>query len=66
MAGDHDDRDNDDVKDLLGRALAEEPPLRIDRDEVFRQGRRKLRSRRCFEAGSVVAARSWRWSARWC
>lgn len=44
------------IKNLLGRALGEqEPPLRIDRDEVFRQGRKRLRNRRIFEAGGVVA-----------
>jgi hypothetical protein len=46
----------DDVKNLLGRALGQEPPLRIDRDEVILQGRKRLRRRRLFEAGSVVAA----------
>jgi hypothetical protein len=46
----------DDVKNLLGRALGQEPPLRIDRDEVIQQGRKRLRRRRLFEAGSVVAA----------
>jgi hypothetical protein len=47
--------EDEDVKALLGRALADEPPLRLDRDEVFRQGRRKLRNRRRFEAGGAVA-----------
>jgi hypothetical protein len=47
---------DDSVKDLLGRALGEEPPLRIDRDEVVQQGRKRLRRRRFLEAGSVVAA----------
>lgn len=46
--------DDDDIKHLLGRALAGEPPLRLDRDEVFRQGRRKLRNRRRIEAGGAV------------
>jgi hypothetical protein len=46
----------DDIKELLGRAFGEEPPLRIDRDEVLQQGRKRLRRRRFFEAGSVVAA----------
>ena len=46
----------DDIKELLGRAFGEEPPLRIDRDEVLQQGRKRLRKRRFFEAGSVVAA----------
>jgi hypothetical protein len=47
---------SDDIKELLGRAFGEEPPLRIDRDEVLEQGRKRLRKRRFFEAGSVVAA----------
>lgn len=46
----------DDVRDLLGKAFGQEPPLRIDRDEVIQQGRKRLRRRRVFEAGSVVAA----------
>ena len=47
----------DDIKDLLGRALGgQEPPLRLDRDEVFRVGRKRLRRRRALEAGGVVAA----------
>jgi hypothetical protein len=46
-----------DIKELLGRAFGEqEPPLSIDRDEVFRTGRKRLRRRRVFEAGGVVAA----------
>jgi hypothetical protein len=47
---------SDDVKELLGRAFGEEPPLRIDRDEVLQQGRKRLRRRRFLEAGGVVAA----------
>jgi hypothetical protein len=47
--------DDEDVKTLLGRALAGEPPLTLDRDAVFRQGRRKLRNRRRFEAGGAIA-----------
>jgi hypothetical protein len=46
----------DDIKDLLSRSFGQEPPLRIDRDEVIQQGRKRLRRRRLFEAGSVVAA----------
>lgn len=46
----------DDVRDLLGKAFGQEPPLRIDRDEVIQQGRKRLRRRRVFEASSVVAA----------
>ena len=47
---------DDQVRDLLGRAFGEEPPLRIDRDEVIGQGRKRLRRKRFLEAGSVVAA----------
>lgn len=46
---------SDDVKELLGKAFGEEPPLGIDRDEVLRKGRKRLRRRRFLEAGSVVA-----------
>jgi hypothetical protein len=46
--------EDEDVKALLGRALAGEPPLALDRDAVFRQGRRKLRSRRLFSAGGAI------------
>jgi hypothetical protein len=45
-----------DPKELLSRAFGEEPPLRIDRDQVIQQGRKRLRRRRFFEAGGVVAA----------
>lgn len=46
-----------DIKDLLGKAFDdEEPPLGIDRDEVFRAGRQKVRRRHRFAAGGVVAA----------
>lgn len=45
-----------DIKALLGKAVEDEPPLRIDREEVFRAGRRRLRNRRFLEAGSVVGA----------
>jgi hypothetical protein len=44
------------IKNLLGRALGDEPPLGIDRDEVLRHGRKRLRTRRMFEAGGVVTA----------
>ncbi|HEX6356827.1 hypothetical protein [Actinophytocola sp.] len=47
---------DDDVKHLLGRAFGEEPPLGIDRDEVLRDGRKRLRRRRLFASGGVVAA----------
>lgn len=46
---------NEDVKELLSKAFGPEPPLGIDRDEVLHQGRKRLRRRRLFEAGSVVA-----------
>lgn len=49
-----DPRGDEDVKALLGRALAGEPPLTLDRDEVFRAGRRRLRNRRLFSSGGVV------------
>jgi hypothetical protein len=49
------DGDVDDVKALLGRALAGEPPLALDRDEVIRAGRRKLRNRKLFSAGGAIA-----------
>lgn len=46
-----------DIKDLLGRAFDdEEPPLGIDRDEVVRAGRQKVRRRHRLAAGGVVAA----------
>lgn len=48
--------EDEDVKQLLGRAFGQEPPLGIDRDVVLAQGRKRLRRRRFFEAGSVVAA----------
>jgi len=44
-----------DIKALLGRAVEDEPPLTIDRAEVFRRGRRKLRNRRFTEVGGVAA-----------
>lgn len=47
--------DDSDIKGLLGRALEDEPPIRIDRAEVLRQGRKRLRRRKLLEAGSVVA-----------
>lgn len=46
---------DEDVKELLSRAFGQEPPLRLDRDEVLHQGRKRLRRRRFYEAGSVVA-----------
>jgi len=47
--------DDEDVKNLLSKAFGQEPPLGIDRDEVLAQGRKRLRRKRFFEAGSVVA-----------
>lgn len=47
--------DDGDIKALLESALADEPPLTLDRDEVFRQGRRKLRNRRVFATGGAIA-----------
>ncbi|GLW92345.1 hypothetical protein [Actinokineospora globicatena] len=46
----------DDVRDLLGRALGDEPPLGIDREAVFADGRRRLRRRRVAATGGVAAA----------
>ncbi len=48
--------DEQDVKELLGRAFGEEPPLAIDRDEVFHVGRKRLRRRHALAAGGVAAA----------
>ena len=46
-----------DIKDLLGKAIGDdEPPLGIDRDEVFRVGRQRVRRRRALAAGGVVTA----------
>lgn len=46
----------EDVKALLARAMGDEPPLRIDREEVLQQGRKRLRRKRVIDVGSVVAA----------
>jgi hypothetical protein len=51
----HTDSYPDEVKDLLGRAFAHEPPLALDRAEVFRSGRRQV-ARRRVAASSAVAA----------
>lgn len=48
--------DGGDVKRWLDRALADEPPLSIDRTEILRQGRRRLRNRKLFQAGGTMAA----------
>ena len=45
-----------DIKDLLSKAIGDEPPVGIDRDEVFRVGRQRVRRRRALAAGGVVAA----------
>lgn len=45
----------EDVKGLLGRAFGPEPPLALDRAEIFRQGRRTVRNRRIATAGGVAA-----------
>jgi hypothetical protein len=45
-----------DIKDLLAEAIGEEPPIGIDRDEVFRAGRQRVRRRRVLAALSTVAA----------
>lgn len=46
-----------DIKDLLSKAIGDdEPPIGIDRDEVFRVGRLRVRRRRALAAGGVVAA----------
>lgn len=45
-----------DIKDLLGKAIGDEPPLDIDRDEIFRAGRQRVRRRRSLAASGVVAA----------
>lgn len=45
-----------DIKDLLGGAFGDEPPLGIDREEVFEAGRKRLRRRRLLQSTSVVAA----------
>lgn len=47
---------SDEIKELLGRAIGAEPPLGIDRDEVFRAGRKQARRRRALASGGVVAA----------
>ncbi|RLK60452.1 hypothetical protein [Actinokineospora cianjurensis] len=46
----------DEVRDLLGRAFGDEPPLGFDRDGVVASGRRRLRRRRAAATGGVAAA----------
>lgn len=45
-----------DIKDLLGAAIGDEPPLGIDRDAVFEDGRKRLWRRRAWQSGAVAAA----------
>ncbi|MBM7770723.1 hypothetical protein JOD54_000927 [Actinokineospora baliensis] len=46
----------DNVRDLLGKAFGDEPPLGVDREAVFAEGRRRLRRRRAAASGGVAAA----------
>jgi hypothetical protein len=46
----------EDIKGLLGRAFGPEPPLAIDRAEVFRRGRRRVRNRWLAASGGVAAS----------
>ncbi|MFL6140927.1 MAG: hypothetical protein ACJ72N_03515 [Labedaea sp.] len=46
----------EEVKALLGRAFGPEPPLALDRAELFRRGRQRMRVRRLAASGGVVAA----------
>jgi hypothetical protein len=56
MTGDMDgDPHGDDMRRWLDSALSGEPPLSIDRAEILRQGRRKLRNRKLFQAGGAMA-----------
>lgn len=48
--------DEDRIKSLLGRAFGPEPPLRLDRDEILRRGRRGVRLRLLAASGGVAAA----------
>lgn len=55
MNGDQDgDLHGDDVRRWLDTALSGEPPLSLDRAEIFRQGRRRLRHRKLLQAGGAV------------
>jgi hypothetical protein len=49
-----DQQGEEDVKRWLNSALAGEPPMSLDRAEIFRRGRRKLRNRKLFQSGGVV------------
>lgn len=55
MTGDMDgDPHGDEMRRWLDSALSGEPPLSIDRAEILRQGRRKLRNRKLFQAGGAM------------
>ena len=45
-----------DIKDLLGKAIGDEPPSGIDRDEILMAGRQRVRRRRRLAACGVIAA----------
>ncbi|MEV4311789.1 hypothetical protein [Actinocrispum sp. NPDC049592] len=45
----------DDIRTLLGQAVADEPPLRFSREDVVAQGRRIRRRRVLTAAGGAVA-----------
>jgi hypothetical protein len=47
---------DEDVKWVLGRAFGAEPPLGLDRAEILRAGRRKVRNRRIVASGGVAAS----------
>ncbi len=47
---------DEDVKRMLGRAFSAEPPLELDRAEILRAGRRKVRTRRIATSGGVAAS----------
>ena len=47
---------DDGIKGLLGKAFGPEPPLTLDRAEIFRRGRRRVRVRRLAASGGVAAA----------
>ena len=46
----------DDVRRLLSAAVREEPPLALDREAVFAEGRRRLRVRRTATVGGAAVA----------
>jgi hypothetical protein len=48
--------DEDAIKGLLGKAFGQEPALTLDREEIFRRGRRGVRLRRFAASGGVAAA----------